>query len=355
MVHDPAGLEPRAEVDEEEEQEEVAERDETRSDRFAVGRRGERDAAEERADLDPQTDLLGDRAECHRPGDREQHQQVGEAREPVEQRRQGVAREGHEHDEQSRAPCADADERGAGRALRGDGDQHDHDDEVLHDEDSERETAVEVVELASVGEELDHDDGARERDADPHVQRRCGGKPEREGEEEAARRDDRHLGAARGERDRAERTDDVDVELQPDDEEQEGDPELREQLELAARLDEVRRARPDDHADGDVGDHEREPEPDRHRAGRRRDHENRRDLHEHVVGEIQGCEVRAVHRLPEYPVAGRRAPRVNTAPCCGFQRIGSSRAYGDPHRRMPVGTPEARVGEGHARSVRPSP
>jgi hypothetical protein len=47
-------------------------------------------------------------------------------------------------------------------------DHREHDDQVLDDQEAERDAAVEAVDLALVGEQLDDDDGARkgERDRD---------------------------------------------------------------------------------------------------------------------------------------------------------------------------------------------
>ena len=128
------------------------------------------------------------------------------------------------------------------------------------------------TELPSVGEELDHDDRAREGETDPHVQRGRHVQPERE---RARRKPPAAVSATwappAASETGLERADHVDVELQTDDEEEERDTELSEGADFAARLDEVSRARPDDDAHGDVRDHERQPEPhgDRPRPPRR--------------------------------------------------------------------------------------
>ena len=115
--------------------------------------------------------------------------------------------------------------------------------------------------------------------------------------------------AADDERDRAEPPHDVQVELQPDHEQEEGDAELGEERQLASRPDEVGRARPDDDAHHDVRDHERQAQPGCERTGRCGDQEDRGDPDEHVVGDVHRGERPGVHGGPSISATDARGLR----------------------------------------------
>jgi hypothetical protein len=211
-----ARLELRPQVDEEEQEQHVAQRHEPGRDRVAIRRPRKRHTGDERAHLVTEPHFLTDRGQRDRPGEREEQQQIGLASERVHDRPEHPARQRGDHDEEDQAPGCDAHQCLRERAPllpgRRDPDQHEDDEQVLHDEDPDREPPVQLVDLLAVREELDDHDRARERKPDPDVERGHERHAEGEGEQQAGGRDDDDLHDARHERDRPERAHDVEVE-----------------------------------------------------------------------------------------------------------------------------------------------
>ena len=83
-----------------------------------------------------------------------------------------------------------------------------------------------------------------------------------------------------GQRHRADVADVVQVELQPDDEQQHRDADLRQQVDLFVRADQAEHRRPDDDADHDVGDQHRLAQAHEHRAGHGADQQQQGELAE---------------------------------------------------------------------------
>ena len=99
---------------------------------------------------------------------------LGALRRPPEQRRQHEARDGERAGRPGRRPATSDSTIGSERRMLQIRLQRQHDDgeHVLHQQDAERQPAVDGVELALVGEQLDHDHRARERRGDAEVERR---------------------------------------------------------------------------------------------------------------------------------------------------------------------------------------
>jgi hypothetical protein len=145
-------------------------------DRLAVGRGGERDARQQAAELLAEPDRFADRAKiaaCAIAKD----EQLRRARQPLRQRVGDVA---HEQPRPGRGARCRIRARPSGFRLAvaradADGRQHDHreyDDEVLDDQEAERDLAVQRVDLALVRQQLDDDDRAGERQRDRDVEAR---------------------------------------------------------------------------------------------------------------------------------------------------------------------------------------
>ncbi|ESR00173.1 hypothetical protein F753_06660 [Stutzerimonas chloritidismutans AW-1] len=95
-------IQPATEVDEEEQQHEVADAGQARVHRFTIGRRGQRKAGDECPGLLAETDVVAQRGKSGTPGNGEDQQQLLRARHAADQRRQHVA---HQHVHQDRSTC----------------------------------------------------------------------------------------------------------------------------------------------------------------------------------------------------------------------------------------------------------
>jgi hypothetical protein len=176
-----------------------------------------------------------------------------------------------------------------------------HHGEVLHDQEAHRDAAVQAVELALVGQQLDDDDGAGEGERHRDVQRLDPVAPECEHDAEADDDGEGELAEAGGQRHRPEVAHMVQVELETDDEQQHRDTHLRQQVDLVVRRHQVQHARAGDDADHDVGHQRRLLQAHEHRTGQRAGQQEQRDL----------CK-RAGHRLSPRALwrrAGRRCLR----------------------------------------------
>ena len=275
-------VEARPELDEEEHEHEVAQRRESPTDGVPVRRRREGDAGEERADLLAEPEQDRDGGERDGPRHRTEDQQLRLACEQRDHAVGDVAPEEHHEPDQQRAAEHDLDRARADRRVtvtaRGDHDHREHDDDVLDDEETDRDAAVQVVDLALVGQQLDDDDRRGERQRDRDVQRRDGGEAERDRDEEPDDGREEHLAEAGRECDGTEPSDQPDVELQPDDEQQQRDPELREQLDVGRVVDEAEGLRADGDPGGDQPHDERLAQYERSGPRDHADEEDRGDL-----------------------------------------------------------------------------
>ena len=137
---------------------------------------------------------------------------------------------------------------------------------------------MQLVDLLAVGEQLDDDDGGGERQPEREIERLQRPETERGRERVARSAGERHLHGACREHRRPDRAQEADVELQPDDEEEERDPDRGEQLELVRGLDEPDAARPRHDPGRDEEADERLPQPERADAGHDGGEQDERDL-----------------------------------------------------------------------------
>ena len=135
------------------------------------------------------------------------------------------------------------------------------DEDVLQHQDAERDAAGQRVELALVVQQLHDDDGAAERGGGREIERIPARAADRHPEQqkksdpERAAADDLHGG---GHHDGAAGTDDLlEVDLQPDHEQQEDQAELGDGGDRFRRGDEAQSGRPEDETGGEIGEKDR--------------------------------------------------------------------------------------------------
>jgi hypothetical protein len=165
-----------AQIDEEEQQQEVAYAREPRADRLAISRRCQGETGQEGAGLLRKADPFPECRETRAPGNREDQQQLLRARHRVQHNRQHIAHH-HVHEGRPRQDTPDQRERHfQGRCIgaaaqRAHRHHRQNDGDVLHDEKTDRDTAMQCIQLALVREQLDDDDGAREGQRDRDIER----------------------------------------------------------------------------------------------------------------------------------------------------------------------------------------
>jgi hypothetical protein len=161
--------------------------------------------------------------------------------------------------------------------------QHDHrqhHDDVLHDQEAEGDLAVQAVDLALVRQQLDDDDGRRK--GQRHRDIKAGDRAEAEGDPDqvAEDRGEGDLTQPGQKRHRPERTDQLHVELDPDEKQQHGDAKLGQQADLFVRPHEVQNRWPGDQPDRDETDDQGLAQDDPDKPRDRRQHQKRRDFSE---------------------------------------------------------------------------
>ena len=278
-----------AQRDEEEGHEEVADAGRLGDHVKAVGEGRKADPGDQRAHLAREPDQAGDGRQEEAPGEGADEHQLGRLGDSAEEVREQVLGDDQAGQHERRAFQQAQRERKQGRALEvGLDGQHGHRPEVLDDEDAERDPARQGVELELVVEQLDHDQGAAEAHRRRQVEERVVAlmAAEAEGVEEAeAERDaDRHLQGAGQQDRRAGRGQLLEVDLEPDDEEQEDQADLGHRRDAGLVGDEVEDVRPDDDPGQEVGEDQRlaEAPADEGEQGSRRDADA--DCREKVAG-----------------------------------------------------------------------
>jgi hypothetical protein len=178
----------------------------------------------------------------------------------AQQGRQHVAGEQRRPRQEQAARGEGADDAGqrdvvlAGAADRAQRDHHQHDHHVLDDEQADGDPAVRLVDLPGVGEQLDDDDRAGEAQRQGDVEGRDEAVPERPGQPEAAARREQDLTQPGRQRHRPQRADQVQVQPQPDQEEQDGEPQLGQDDDRPLRPHPAQPHRPGEDAAGDEPD-----------------------------------------------------------------------------------------------------
>ncbi len=254
-------VEPGSQIEEEEQEQKIAQRHQPSADRFPEARLRQRQTAEERPNLGAETERLPGCRQRHRPRDGEQHEQLRRSREPLHEPGQHPAHQRREDDEQGDTATGDREDAAKGRIICGpaDGaetDHHQYDDDVLHDQEADRDPAVQIVDLLLVGEQLDNDDRAGEGERDRDVQRRKPLEAERAGDQVADHRGERDLSKTGGQRHRTGGADVMQIELEANDEQQERDSDLRQQTDRLSRRHDAEHGWAGEHADADQADDE---------------------------------------------------------------------------------------------------
>jgi hypothetical protein len=310
-----AEIERHAQRDEEEEKQEVAQGGEPGGDRLAVARRGERDAGEQPAQLLAEAREFADGGKDGGHGDGEAEQELGRAGHALGQRIGDIAHEDDDEDEQREARAEhEGDVGDAALARRADsdgrqGDHGQHDDEVLHDEETQRDLAVQRIDLALVGEELHDDDGGGEGERDGDVEALHRAEAERQADQEAEHRGEGDLAEAGHQRDDAQRADQIHVELDADEEEQNRDAELGQELDLLPGLDDVEDRRSRDQPDRDEGHDQRLAQEHADKADGGGKEEQERDFRKHAMGDEFEHEISAAGSGPTLRNGSRDARR----------------------------------------------
>ena len=166
----------------------------------------------------------------------------------------------------------------------GDANHHENHAEVLHDEKTDRDASVERIDLVLVRQQLDDDDGARERQGDCRV---GGGErvhAHRDGNQEPDDRRDHDLADTGSQRHGAECPDGLKIELEADHEQQQRNADARKQLNLFVLRDQTDAGRADQDADRNEGDDQRLPQVCADSADDGGGQERQRDFGERISG-----------------------------------------------------------------------
>ncbi len=181
--HDGAGnmgaeqrqVEGGTEGDEEEQQQEIAQRREPRGDGLPVRGRCQRHPRQQTTHFLAEPDEIADGGEYRRLGNGEDHKKFGRPRQSLGERIGGVTDEQHNQPDQNDTRAENDEDIAGAVPLPGadaDGGQHDHGEDnhkVLHDQEAERDLAMQRVDLALIRQQLHDDDGAREGERDRDV------------------------------------------------------------------------------------------------------------------------------------------------------------------------------------------
>jgi len=290
LVAERGEIQPAAEVDEEEQQHEVADAGQARVHRFTIGRRGQRKAGDEGSGLLAETDVVAQRGEPGAPGNGEDQQQFLRARHAADQRRQHVA---HQHVHQDGRACQTQQQRardlgpaGIARAAQGaHGHHRQHHGEVLDDQEADGDASVQRVQLVFVREQLDDDDGAGKGQRHGDVDCLHGALAHQQREREAEDDGEGQLPEPRGQRHRPDIADMREVQLEPDHEQQHGDADLGQQMDLFGGVDRAEHRRAKQNADHDVGNQQRLAQAHGNRPDHRGNDQQQGEFGEGAVGE----------------------------------------------------------------------
>ena len=250
-------IEGRAQGDEEEQQQEIPQRRQPCRDGLAIRCRGQGDARQQAAHFLAEPDEIADRREQGGLGDGEDHQQLRRPRQALGQRRGRVAHEQHHQRHQPQARGQYAEDVPSAMAFGGadaDRRQHDHRQhhhQVLHDQKTERNLAVQGVDLPFVGEQLDDDDGGGKGQRHRHVEAGDRRQTETEADQIAEDRGEGHLPEPGRQRHRPQGPDQLHVELDAHQKQQHRDAELGQQVDLVVRAHHVQPGGTGEQTDGD--------------------------------------------------------------------------------------------------------
>ena len=222
-----------------------------------VGELGQAEAGEKGADLEREAEKIRGKHDEEAPTEAPDHVGFRAARSPGEGSGQQPACRAKDEDEEGGDPGEGFDHAGRcgrgvhrPRAEAGEKGQHDDGDKVLHEEDADRDAAVECVHLVFLIEEFDHNDGAAEGEGGGEE---SGFDPIESQQHAQPVTDDRgenHLADTGHHRDLPHVPHLLEAQFETDDEKKQGDADFRDQLKGVGNLDQ-----PGERADDQPGQH----------------------------------------------------------------------------------------------------
>ena len=286
VFHQQRRVDEQADGDEEDRAEKVAHGMRQRLDLRDLPRLGDDRADQKRAERDAVLELHREQRDAETKPDNgdEQHLVAPEFRHVIEQPRHGDEPDHQQHPEkraelEQRITDRARGQRAGRREAREERD-HDHREDVFHDENAEDEPRKRLLRFAELLQRLEDDRGRRdgENRAEKHAVHLL---PAKAAPELVAGPDhEQNLEHGRDERRRADLLQLAQAELQPERKHEENDAQLRERLDgVLIRDERPRRVRTDDDAGQDVAEHDRLFEPAKqHRHDRGDDHDEREIL-----------------------------------------------------------------------------
>ena len=271
-----------AERNEKEHQQEVTQTRQPRSDGFPERRRGQRYPRDQTAKLLAEAKILAKGRKGRRQPQREDDQQfrrLGHAAEDgVRDAADDKPEQNQRHGAGRKRQCS-VDKSGllsGARSQRRHDRHREHDRKVLYDQETERNPAVKGVEFAFVRQQLDDDDGAGKCEGDSHIKACNRRHAEADADQKPDDRREENLSNAGVQCDHAERPHQVEIELQANEEQEQRHAELRKQLQIVGRLDDVKTGGACQHANNDEADDHRLAQPDAQQADQRSQHQEGR-------------------------------------------------------------------------------
>ena len=161
-----------------------------------------------------------------------------------------------------------------------DHDKHHHD--ILDNQKADRDAAVQGINLALVGEQLDDNDGAGKSQRYRNIDSRHVRQTEQQGKQVPYNRGKDNLTETRSECYRPDCSNDMQVQFQADHKQQQGDAEAGEQLDLAALGNQFQPGRADQNANRNEGDDQRLAQQLRQGAAENRQPQQNADLYENI-------------------------------------------------------------------------
>ena len=190
--------------------------------------------------------------------------------------------------------------------------QHDHRGDhhkVLDDQEPQRDAPMQRVDLALVRQQLDDDDGGRERERNAHINGRHPVKPKRQRDQESEGRRKNHLPQPGHQRHRPQRPHKLQVELQPHQEQQHRNAQFGQEVDMRVRPGNAQDRRPRQHANGNETDDQRLAQQQPRKADSCGQHKQRGNFIEDVSGN------NVCHSPTPWPGSPPATHRIWTAYC----------------------------------------
>ena len=238
-------------VDEEKQQQKIPQGGEASADGIPKRRGSQGNPGQKSPDLLAEPEHFAAGAEQHRPGDGKQDEQLLGLSQALQQRRQHITHEqGHQH---QHAHAFDENQQGrlqhrnVSRHAAAEGGQYDQSQyggNILHDEKTDGDLAVQGIDLLLVGEQFDDDDGTGKGQGHGHVGGMQPRQAQPQGQHQADGGGKENLPHTRGHGDGAGGTNQVQIQFQADDEQQQGNAHVGQQGDLFMAGDDAQHRRP---------------------------------------------------------------------------------------------------------------